>query len=60
MNQKNIWKNSSINYDFINFIGSVFLAISAFIGSNWPFFVLNSVWGFFAGADVVKFFLKKK
>ena len=60
MNQTNRWKNSSLSYDLINLIGSVFLIIYAIPPRAWPFIILNGVWAFVSLRDVITDLRKKR
>jgi len=60
LNQKNIWKNSDIRYDLMNFIGSVFLIAYSLMISSWPFLILNAVWAGISLSDIFKDLSKKK
>lgn len=53
MNQTNRWKNSSLQYDTVNFIGSLFLVIYALPPLAWPFLILNGVWAAVSLKDVI-------
>ena len=44
LDQVRIWRNTYFIYDFINFVGALFLLLYALDGQVWPFVVLNAVW----------------
>jgi len=50
--QTNVWKNSDLSYDLMNFIGSAFLVVYGVLIGAYPFVVLNSVWMIFSLRDV--------
>lgn len=54
MNQTNKWKNDSIKYDLVNFLGSLALVIYAVLTESYPFLVLNSVWAIFSLKDIIR------
>ena len=47
--RKSLWD------ELLNFLGSLFLALYAWHGSMWPFFVLNVVWTLWS----IKIFLRE-
>ena len=52
LEQTNVWKNSDLSYDLMNFIGSAFLVVYGVLIGAYPFVVLNSVWMIFSLRDV--------
>jgi FMN phosphatase YigB (HAD superfamily) len=60
LNQFDKLKNDNFYYDFLNFLGSVFLVYFAYMTSSWPFFILNSVWGLVSLKDCISYFKRKK
>lgn len=60
LNQYNKLKNNSFIYDFINFIGSLFLLVYAISTNSIPFIIVNAVWGLFSLKDVILYFYRKK
>lgn len=60
LNQLNKLKNNSFFYDFINFLGSVFLLIYAIYTNSLPFIIVNMVWGLFSLKDCLMYLLKRK
>lgn len=59
MNQLDKWDSETIQYDVVNFIGSVLLVLYAYQSQTWPFFILNSVWALFSAIGVVSYLRKK-
>lgn len=53
LGQLHIWKDTYFIYDFINFLGSGLLIYYAWIGSAWPFFILNTVWALLSLRDMI-------
>ena len=56
LNQLNIWKNDSLQYDLINFIGGAMLAYYAFAVSIVPFVIINGVWAAVSLKDLINRF----
>ncbi|KXK26881.1 MAG: hypothetical protein TR69_WS6001000904 [candidate division WS6 bacterium OLB20] len=54
LNQNGTWSDKHIRYDSANVIGSVLLALSAFLIQGWAFVLLNLVWAAVSLRDVVK------
>lgn len=54
MLQSDKWSSHSRTYDAINFVAGVLLALYAFAGQVWPFFVVNVVWAVVALRDLLK------
>lgn len=54
MLQSDKWDSHSRTYDAINFASGVLLAIYAFDGQVWPFFVINIVWAAVALRDLLR------
>ena len=59
MNQTKKWKNDSLVYDLVNFLGAGILIIYGLMIKGYPFVILNSVWALFSLRDVI-IDLKKK
>lgn len=53
LNQTNRLKNSSVSYDFMNFVGSLLLVVYAILLNSWPFLILNTIWGLVSLKDVL-------
>ena len=53
LNQTNIWKNSSFQYDLTNLVGGGVLMYYAFLLDSWPFLILNAVWTLVSLKDVL-------
>ncbi len=60
LNQSNRLKNSSVVYDFLNFLGSLLLLIYAIYTNSLPFIIVNIVWGLFSLKDCLLYLLKRK
>lgn len=54
LNQFHVWKDTDFKYDFLNFVGSVFLIIYAILLKSYPFLILNTIWGLVSLKDVIK------
>jgi len=59
MNQTKKWKNDSLVYDLVNFLGAGILIIYGLMIKGYPFVILNLVWALFSLRDVI-IDLKKK
>jgi hypothetical protein len=59
LNQIHVWKDDSLTYDLVNFLGAVLLVIYGFIIKGWPFVALNTVWAIVSLRDVVLDIKKK-
>lgn len=53
LEQTNVWKNSDLVYDFVNFIGATILIVYGVLIVAYPFVVLNCVWALFSLKDVI-------
>jgi uncharacterized membrane protein YidH (DUF202 family) len=53
MNQTKKWKNDSLVYDLVNFLGAGILIIYGLMIKGYPFVILNSVWALFSLRDVI-------
>ncbi len=53
MVQTHRWTQDDFVYDFLNFLGSAFLVISAVASHAWPFVILNTIWGLYSLRDVL-------
>jgi hypothetical membrane protein len=42
------WKTDDLIYDFVNFLGGLFLVIYGVLIQGYPFVVLNSLWALVA------------
>lgn len=54
LSQFHVWKDTDFKYDFLNFVGSVFLIIYAILLKSYPFLILNTIWGLVSLKDVIK------
>jgi hypothetical protein len=53
MNQIGRWETNDFEYDFINFIGAILLAIYAWQIGSYPFLILFVVWTVFSFKDII-------
>lgn len=56
---KNKISSSSFSFQFMNFLGSIGIAMDAFVAGALPAFFLNVVWGGIALIFAIKYFYKK-
>ena len=60
MNQTHRWKDTSLQYDIVNAVGSLLLIIYALFLESIPFLVLNGIWALVSVRDVVVDFKEMK
>ncbi len=60
LNQFQIWKHNSLQYDMANFIGSFLLVIYSIELASLPFTILNLVWAAVSLKDIYLFVKLKK
>ena len=60
MNQTHKWKDTSLKYDLINFLGGILLVLYAYLFKSYPFLVLNFVWMVVSLKDVFNDIKTKK
>ena len=53
MDQTHRWTSDDLGYDFLNFLGSFFLAIYAITLNSIPFLILQLVWALFSLKDTI-------
>ena len=53
LGQLHVWKDTSLIYDLVNFIGAVLLIVYGLMIEGYPFAVLNGVWALVSLRDVV-------
>lgn len=53
LGQMHVWKDTYFSYDLLNAIGSILLIYYAWVGSSWPFLVLNGVWALVSIKDLI-------
>ncbi|MFA6305405.1 MAG: hypothetical protein WC651_01585 [Candidatus Gracilibacteria bacterium] len=58
LGQIHVWKVSYFSYDLMNALGSIFLVYYGYVGSAWPFVVLNTVWAIVSLKDCVTDIMK--
>ena len=54
-NERNILKNDSLWYDLLNFLAGLGLVTYAFSINALPFVLINGVWAFISGMDLIKY-----
>lgn len=54
-NERNILKNDDVRYDLLNFLAGLGLAVYAFSIHALPFLLVNGVWAFVSGMDLIKY-----
>ncbi|HRY36339.1 MAG TPA: hypothetical protein P5230_00450 [Candidatus Magasanikbacteria bacterium] len=59
MNQMKKWKNDSLIYDLVNFLGAGVLIVYGLMIKGYPFVILNTVWALVSLRDIF-IDLKKK
>ncbi len=59
LEQLNIWKNSDLIYDLVNFIGGALLVTYGLLIAAYPFVILNIIWAVFSLRDIVLDLRKK-
>ncbi|MDO8571144.1 MAG: hypothetical protein Q7R79_00505 [bacterium] len=52
LGQLHVWKDTYLAYDLLNAAGSILLVVYGWMGSAWPFVILNSVWAIVSLRDV--------
>lgn len=52
--------NTSVLYDFLNFVGSLFLLIYAVINNSVPFIFVNLVWSLFSLKDCILYLINSR
>jgi len=53
LNQIHVWRDDSLVYDLVNFLGAALLVVYGVIIKGWPFAVLNTVWAIVSLRDVI-------
>lgn len=59
MIQLRIWSERKLNYNFVNLIGGVLLAIYSISLKNIPFFILQLVWSIVALIKIIWIFRRR-
>jgi len=52
--QRNVWQDTYWGFDLLNLIGSLLLAVSAFLLGSLPFLILNLVWSAISFWDLLQ------
>lgn len=53
LNQRHVWRDTNIRYDFVNALGSFLLVVYAYLLGSVPFFILNGVWLAISVKDII-------
>lgn len=53
LGQLHVWKDTSLIYDAVNFIGAVLLVIYGLMIEGYPFVALNGVWALVSLRDII-------
>ena len=53
LNQTHKWRDTSLRYDAVNFIGSALLILYAIMIGSWPFVILNTIWAGVSLRDII-------